>query len=146
MANKRKGRAVDPLAGPRHPRFGATKAQGKQFAATRALKNRIHELEQKAAADSLHLAHQTKVITELQNRLVAAKPTKAQLAAMRSLCQHVGYLEALRLGVLSELLEIARWLMQLDGHKVTQSGANVLEYIERVRAEMPDEDEGDDAP
>lgn len=43
----RRRRVIDEVRG--HPRWGATKAQGKRNAEIRALKNRIHDLETQIA-------------------------------------------------------------------------------------------------
>lgn len=103
MAKKRRRarRAIDPLAGPRHPPFGATRAQAKRHQAERDLKNRIHELEQQ-------LANTHSVAATYEKRLAASE--NPPLHAMTRLCETpVARLVAAGIDV-SLVTEISTWL------------------------------------
>lgn len=107
MAKKRRRarRAPDPLAGPRHPPFGATKAQAKRYQIERDLKNRIHELETQLREETARAEH-------LANRLSAvSRPPRAALATI-CLTSVSRLVEA---GiVVSDVVAIHQWLRHLD--------------------------------
>lgn len=65
--------------------FGATKKRGKENAATRALKNRIFELEQEVEALKRSEAAAIAKANDAERRRVEAKPNDRQFEALRAI-------------------------------------------------------------
>lgn len=80
-AKRRNRRAPDPLAGKRHPPFGATKKQAARYQREREFKNQIFELEQHVAALEDHTR-------QLGMALSAVEAMPA--AALANLCADAG--------------------------------------------------------
>jgi len=138
--SKKRRRKADPLAGRRHPPFGATAAQGKLNERERGYKNHIFVLEQRVEDLVAIIKKKDMEIEDLQRKLVYAEPTKAQRAAIRKVSGS-SIILAIQTDIFESLCELARWSLLLDG-KVTkgQTGANVIEYAERVRKLNPDDE------
>ena len=92
--------------------FGATKARGKRYAAERALRNRIHEVEQEIEILRRREAHAHARAEEAERRASAASPNTAQVAAMRAVA-NMSVVQAIDLGLLDSVLEIAKWYRML---------------------------------
>lgn len=110
--------------------FGATKRRGKQYAAERKLKNRIHELEEELSAMQRREAHAHASAMDAERRLGIAQPTAGQKAAIHAF----GNLPAatlVELKLVDEGLELARWSNELHGKTVVQTGANIAERARR---------------
>jgi predicted RNase H-like nuclease (RuvC/YqgF family) len=131
---RRRARKTDPLAGRRHPPFGATEAQGNRNQRERDYKNQIFALEQRVEALTREIDKQDKEINELQRKLVYAEPTKAQREALRAVSGS-SIILAIQTEIFDSVCELARWSLLLDGKVVKgQNGANVIEYVQRIHA------------
>jgi hypothetical protein len=97
--------------------FGATKARGKQFAAERKLKNRIHELEQQVAALERREADAHVKLVEAERRALIGQPTAGQHAALKVFAA-LPTATMVELGLVDHGLELARWSLELQGKKV----------------------------
>jgi hypothetical protein len=113
----------DPLAGKRIPPFGATKAQGKEFAKVRALHNRIFELEQLRAGDLTALSNIEIRIRDVERAAKAAQLSEDRLNSLRRIV-HLPLHKHVELGTETAALVIARWLLDLEKLEQVKEASN----------------------
>ena len=111
--SKRVRRKRDPLAGKKHPPFGATKAQGRQFQRERDLKNRIFELEQGLAAAEQIVADERMRTHEARRIADAARPDARVMLALRTIC-HMPAFELTALGIALQVMFVSQWIWEMD--------------------------------
>lgn len=94
-----------------HPRFGATKAQGKRYQELRALKNRIHELEVIECRLQGRLAEQQGRIDILEKAIdLLNGPPRAAITRLI----HMAVSDINRLGMLGPVQELDNWLRDVE--------------------------------
>lgn len=99
--------------------FGATQARGKQYAATRKLQNRIHELEQQVVVLERREAHAHAKVMEAERLARDAQPTAVQVVAMEAFARLPAMvlleLEQRAPGIVAYGIELGKWALRLRG-------------------------------
>ena len=93
--------------------FAATKARGRQNAATRKLLNRIHELETELAAVQRREAHAHARAEDAERRIRSNVLTEDQLNSLRRIV-HVPLTKLVDLDLQAPALVIAKWLIEIE--------------------------------